>query len=499
MIIALRCARSHGEAGDACRAAVRSLDAWRSPGVDGVAVLPEYDSRAASAAWDLLVREPEALVPPGPLAEAVEAAAAGETALVPEGVYAGGIGPPEPYVAVWQFEEARRRRSRAMPRLREAPAGLQAPAELRKRGSGDVPAKQVSGWLVHSFAGRRSWDRSELLPLVPPDTRKVLEVGCAEGAFGELLERHGARVTGIEPDRAAAAVAVPRVSRVVAVPLEEAIDELSSERFDLVVLSDVLEHLSDPVRDLRHLEGLLEPGGTLLFSLPNAAHAAVLAGMLQGRFDHALEGIVADDHRTYAGSRGWERVLSAGGFSVERLQALPIRNPSLDRWISLLEGYGAAGAGGGGADTLETVQWIGTARAGGPGQDLDLGPWRPAAATALDSDDPVGEIRKLLEAQREVRFRVPNAVAAGNILALLDGEIAWGEARSALARGFTAHGLEARFRGTGVRIGVAPAGAGPFPEPIRRLLERAEAEGLPVEPGVLSATHLDVTFRKGAD
>ncbi len=495
MIVALRCARSGRESGDVRRAAARSLDAWRSSGAEGVTVVAAEDPRGAEADWELLVREPEALVPPGPLAEAAEAGAAGETALVPEGVYPGGIGPPEPYVAVWQFEEARERRSRARLGLREAPAEVQAPAELRKRGSGGGPVRQVSGWLVHSFAGRRSWARSELLPLVPSGARKALEIGCAEGAFGELLERSGVRVTGIEPDRAAAAVAARRLTRVVAAPLEEAGREIGRERYDLVVLADVLEHLADPVAALRVLGGLLQPDGALLFSLPNAAHWAVLAGMLQGRFDHALEGIVADDHRTYAGSPGWERVLSAGGFTVERIQPPPLAEPGTDRWPEVLR---TGGALEGRAGTLGAAQWIGLARKGGPGQELDLGASLPAVATPLDADDAVAEIRRLLLSSREVRLTVPNAVAAGNLLVLLDGGVVRGEGRSALARGFTSHGLRARFRGTGIEVGVASVGAGPLPETVRRLVERAEAEGLPVAPEALSASFLDVTFREGA-
>ena len=490
MIVALRCVRNAGENADVRRAAARSLDSWRSA-PRGVTVVDADGPRGASAEWDLVVREPEALVPPDPLSEAVLAAAAGETALEPEGVFPGGIGPPEPYVTVWQFEEARKKRASGGPLVGEAARGGTPPVELRKRGSGEAPARPVSGWLVHSFAGRRSWARPELLPLVPAGVRNALEVGCAEGAFGRSLEHEGIRVTGVEPDRAAAGVARCRISRVIAATLEEASEELGGELFDLVVLADVLEHLDDPVASLRLLARSLRPGGTLLFSLPNASHAAVLAGMLQGRFDPALEGIVADDHRTYAGPAGWEQVLRAGGFAVETITPQKVLNPLLDPWRSVFVESGPDLTG-----MLDATQWTGTARASDPGTGPDLPSWRPAEPTVLDSDDPVAEVRRHLDSARDLRLRVPNATAGGNVLTLFDGGLAGGAARSSLARGFTAHGLEARFRGTGLRIDVRPAGEAALPEALRGLVSRATAQGLPVTPECLSASFLDVTIGK---
>lgn len=44
----------------------------------------------------------------------------------------------------------------------------------------------------------------------------------------------------------------------------------SSKRFDLIVMSEVIEHLPDPVVVLRRLKALLQPGGTIFVTTPNA-------------------------------------------------------------------------------------------------------------------------------------------------------------------------------------------------------------------------------------
>lgn len=46
-------------------------------------------------------------------------------------------------------------------------------------------------------------------------------------------------------------------------PIEEALDFLEDERYDAVVLADVLEHLVDPAEVLRRLWHSLSPDGTI--------------------------------------------------------------------------------------------------------------------------------------------------------------------------------------------------------------------------------------------
>jgi len=476
--IVLRSALPAGFPADARRAALRSRDAWLAAGA------------ATAARWELVVREPEAMVPPGALESLPLDLPAGES-LAPEGFFRGGSAPGEAYATVWQFEqEAGRRRSSAAMPVPFGP-GVLPPVELRRIGEmATARPRPWPGWVVHSFAGRRSWDRAELLRFVPQGARKVLDVGCGEGAFAALLEAAGARVTAVEPDPSAAAVARRLASRVLEATLETALDALLGERFDLVVMADVLEHLMDPVAALRALNPLLAPDGAFLLSLPNASHAAVLAGILQGRWDHALEGIVADDHRTYAGRAGWDRLLAAAGLAVAEWVPVRLAIPSLSPWMGVLSGTGL------GERDLEAVQWMGLARPGPParpGPRLD--PIAPAGKGELDADDPVASVRALLRGREEVTLRSPNALAGPCVLPLFAGEVVSGEGRTALARGTTAHGLERRFRGSGIDIRLVTGKAEGPSGLLRRLTDEALRAGLPAAPEVFQAPDLDLRFR----
>jgi SAM-dependent methyltransferase len=129
--------------------------------------------------------------------------------------------------------------------------------------------------------------------------KRVLELGPAAGAFTRSLVDQGCRVVGIEMDPAAAAAVEPEAERVIVGDLStpgvvaSAIDD---EGFDVVVGGDVLEHLRDPLEVLRACREALKPGGYVVLSLPNIAHADVKLQLLDGRFPYQPTGLLDRTH-----------------------------------------------------------------------------------------------------------------------------------------------------------------------------------------------------------
>lgn len=96
---------------------------------------------------------------------------------------------------------------------------------------------------------------------------RLLEVGCGTGGNLPMLARHG-EAYALESDAVALDYARRRrCARVEPGRLPEAIpfDEL---RFDLVLMSDVLEHLDRQEDSLRAVGGRLKAGGWLLLTVP---------------------------------------------------------------------------------------------------------------------------------------------------------------------------------------------------------------------------------------
>jgi len=99
---------------------------------------------------------------------------------------------------------------------------------------------------------------------------RVLDVGCASGAFLCAAADGGWRVVGIEPAaalRKRAAAALGGRGEVIGGTLESAPAHLTG--FDAVTLWDVLEHVERPMDFLSACVARLRPGGHLLVNVPN--------------------------------------------------------------------------------------------------------------------------------------------------------------------------------------------------------------------------------------
>src|SRR5450755_1304329 len=94
--------------------------------------------------------------------------------------------------------------------------------------------------------------------LAPRPSARILDVGCGAGAnarrISELAPR--ARVFGIEPNPRAAQLARAVCGEVFEGTLEAWARSAPHAPFDAVLLSDVIEHIADPLGFLRQLSGL---------------------------------------------------------------------------------------------------------------------------------------------------------------------------------------------------------------------------------------------------
>ncbi|WP_271169175.1 bifunctional 2-polyprenyl-6-hydroxyphenol methylase/3-demethylubiquinol 3-O-methyltransferase UbiG [Hansschlegelia plantiphila] len=131
-----------------------------------------------------------------------------------------------------------------------------------------------------AISARFSLDARSMRPL---EGLRVLDVGCGAGVLSEPLARLGAEVTGIDPAPELVAVA-ERHARDQALSIfyrAAAAETLVAEgaSFDVVVASEVVEHVVDAPDFVATIGRLVRPGGLALFSTINrtlAAHALVI-------------------------------------------------------------------------------------------------------------------------------------------------------------------------------------------------------------------------------
>jgi ubiquinone/menaquinone biosynthesis C-methylase UbiE len=118
------------------------------------------------------------------------------------------------------------------------------------------------------FVGRRLLFADVIRGLGLARDAEILDVGTGTGANLRLLRNLGfVRITGV--DQSSDAIRFCGEKGLGAVQLGDiAALQLPDRRFELVLATDVIEHVDDDLAALRELRRVLKPGGYLLLTVP---------------------------------------------------------------------------------------------------------------------------------------------------------------------------------------------------------------------------------------
>lgn len=120
----------------------------------------------------------------------------------------------------------------------------------------------------------------------------ILDIGAGGGIIGQNLQAAGYNnLSAVEVDSDARNHIRGFYRQTVA-----EIKELEGQCFDLIIMLDVIEHLAEPFQFFKQAIRFLNPGGTLLLSVPNIAHWSVRLELLAGRFEYRDNGILDRTH-----------------------------------------------------------------------------------------------------------------------------------------------------------------------------------------------------------
>jgi len=148
--------------------------------------------------------------------------------------------------------------------------------------------------------------------------KKVLEIGPGSGHLTEALARNGCAVTCVEVDEHLPSIARQFCQRIIIADIEQLNPEqaFSSERFDVILVGDVLEHLKDPHSVLSKLRGYLTPEGRVVGSVPNIAHGSIRLALLAGCFDYTEEGLLDRTHLRFFTRASLITLLKGAGYQI---------------------------------------------------------------------------------------------------------------------------------------------------------------------------------------
>lgn len=139
----------------------------------------------------------------------------------------------------------------------------------------------------------------------------LADVGCWTGSFLVAAEERGWEGWGVDPSKWAVERARQKGLRVRQGGLDD--QTLGDRRYRLVAMCDVLEHLPDPVETMQTLGRLVEPGGALYLTVPDAG--SVLARLLGRHWWSVLP-----MHLQYFTRQSVRGLLESSGFTVRSVR-----------------------------------------------------------------------------------------------------------------------------------------------------------------------------------
>jgi len=180
--------------------------------------------------------------------------------------------------------------------------------------------------LPHIYQRAVSGDSQDSLSIIaglvePGQT--LLDLGMGAGGLGLYLsQRQAILADGVTLNQAEVDIATSWYRHVVVADLDTAnLDELfQGQLYDCIVCADVLEHLKAPQNVLAQCKGLLQPGGRLITSVPNAGYCGLIAELIQGEFRYRPEGLLDHTHLRFFTRRSLHRFFEEQGWSEVAVQ-----------------------------------------------------------------------------------------------------------------------------------------------------------------------------------
>jgi len=137
--------------------------------------------------------------------------------------------------------------------------------------------------------------------LVELDKKDILEVGCSNGKLLKELNKKGSVVKGIEPSKESE-IAKKNGIEIIG-------SDVSEVRgvFDVILIFMVIEHLNDPIKELKSLRKLLKKNGLIIIEVPNTPKPDGLNKII-------LESVFNNVHTLHFNSKSLEYAILKSGF-----------------------------------------------------------------------------------------------------------------------------------------------------------------------------------------
>ncbi len=163
-------------------------------------------------------------------------------------------------------------------------------------------------------------ERSDFIDRIPSGRKfRFLEIGCGDGANANYAKRLGKCnfYVGVELFQAAAERAKEYADKIYLGDVEKVTFEPADGPFDVLIMSEVLEHLVDPWSLLKRLHPMLAPDAYVFASSPAISHFSTILMLLRGGWDLTDHGRMDRTHLRWFTPRTYAQMFRDCGYRVE--------------------------------------------------------------------------------------------------------------------------------------------------------------------------------------
>jgi 2-polyprenyl-3-methyl-5-hydroxy-6-metoxy-1,4-benzoquinol methylase len=183
---------------------------------------------------------------------------------------------------------------------------------------------------------------------IPGAKASFLDIGCGEGWALDYFQRQGWEVLGLDFSSFSLEKFHPTLrERLRTGDLYEEVAKLvaAGQRFDVLWLDNVLEHVLEPADLLRRCRQLIGPGGILVVDVPNDFSALQQHLFDSGQIDRPFW-VVLPDHLSYFNQPGLRNLAAHTGWHVAKMIGdqpidLNLLNPATNYVMDRTAGKGA--------------------------------------------------------------------------------------------------------------------------------------------------------------
>jgi glycosyltransferase involved in cell wall biosynthesis len=157
-----------------------------------------------------------------------------------------------------------------------------------------------------------------------PEKGKVLDLG-GEGNYIEELKAKGCDVTAVNIFDLEDSIRL-KYDKYLKFDLEsgDILTLFPDDKFDVVILADVLEHIRGAEHLISRIKDLLTPNGFLVASTPNIAHIFIRLSLLLGKFSYGKRGILDESHIHFYTVKTFKRLFVRENYQIFKRTYTPI-------------------------------------------------------------------------------------------------------------------------------------------------------------------------------